>query len=150
MKIVSSVHRAVPVMDEITHGFWEMAQRKILGVQRCRACGRAQHPPAPDCTYCGSESLEFTAASGFAHLVTWTEVVHAFVSAWTPDLPFTAFLVELDDWPGLLMPSDDIYFLRRRGTSLPQRVNIAMSVQFEPLAGSDLLLPQFVPRGTST
>jgi hypothetical protein len=89
--------------------------------------------------------MGFVPTSGRARLVTWTEVAHSFVDAWADDLPFTNFIVELEDHPSVLMASDDIYFLRRRGLSLPHQSGTAMAVRFEPLDGTPGALPQFVP-----
>jgi uncharacterized OB-fold protein len=139
------VRRPTPVVDELTRDFWDMAANGVLGVQTCAECGSAQHPPSPECCSCGSAVLSFRPASGRARLVTWTVVEQGFVDAWSPHLPFTVFLVELDDHPGIILPSDDIYFLRRRGRRLPLRVGLPMSVRFEPLSGPPYALPQFVP-----
>lgn len=140
------VHRSIPVPDEVSRPFWEYAGRKVLAVQCCLGCGHKQHPPVLLCPRCSSVSLEFRPVSGNAKLISWTEVRHPFVAGWLDHLPFTSFVVELNDCPGVYMVSDDVYFLRKDGSTLPTTQGLPMTVRFEPLSRDPWWLPQFVPQ----
>jgi len=55
----------VPEPDEVSGPWWEATERRVLLVQRCGACGHAQHPPRALCTGCGSDAaLGWDTASG--------------------------------------------------------------------------------------
>ncbi|WP_169988613.1 MULTISPECIES: Zn-ribbon domain-containing OB-fold protein [unclassified Microbispora] len=55
----------VPDPDEVTAPWWDATRRRVLLVQRCAACGHAQHPPRALCTACGSpRDLGWSEATG--------------------------------------------------------------------------------------
>lgn len=82
----------------ITHDnrfFWEGLRARELRIQRCLACHRLQHPPAPMCSGCHSFELGWTRASGRGR-------VHSFVVAEHPRIPPFAYpnvivLVDLEE-----------------------------------------------------
>jgi uncharacterized OB-fold protein len=140
--------RAKPETDSLTEPFWAAASRRELVVQRCQACRRRQHPPRPACAACGAADVGFEPVSGGGTVLTWTEVRQPFVSSWRDELPFTCFLVELDEQAGLVFAADDVHFFRRLGKAFSPSAGLAVRVEFEPIDGG-LLLPQFVPAGVS-
>lgn len=146
-RAVPSIAREPPVADALTARFWDLASQHVLAVQSCNRCKRYQHPPGFLCSSCRSSSLRYRPMSGRARLLSWTIVHRSFSEDWAADVPFTVFQVELHEQAGLTMISDDLYFLRRRQLTLPLQAGLAMRVAFEPIAGTSLFLPQFVPEG---
>lgn len=130
--------RPRPVPDELTRPFWAAAARGELHVQRCAACGRYQHPPAPLCAACASAEVGFTRVSGRATLHSWTRTwTGARHPAFAERAPYLVGLAELAEQARLLLP-----------TNLPGadpdelRAGLPLTVEFEPL-GDGLALPQF-------
>jgi uncharacterized OB-fold protein len=120
----------------ITHDnrfFWDgVAARKLL-IQRCTACHRLQHPPAPACLACHSFALDAIEASGRGH-------VHSFAIAHHPPIPPFAYpnvivLVDLDEGTRIVS--------RLAGVE-PDEIEIGMpvAVDFETVDG-DLTLHLF-------
>lgn len=136
--------RATPVPDSLTEPFWAAARRCELVAQQCPGCGHRQHPPRPACGACAAVEPPFATVSGFGTVLSWSEVRHPFIARWTHDVPFTCFLVELDEQEGLVFASDDFHFFRRRGRCLKPVAGMPVRVDFEPIDGG-FLLPQFVP-----
>jgi uncharacterized OB-fold protein len=127
---------------EVTHdnrGFWDAAVEGRLVAQRCRACGRLQHPPRPACPACHSLDLEFIDLAGTGTIYSYAILHHPQHPSF--DYPVVAILVELDE--GIRLVSALV------GVA-PTNVHIGMPVQvtFEPTA-DDLAVPVFIPRAGS-
>jgi uncharacterized OB-fold protein len=60
--------------------FWDGLRQHELRIQRCAACHRLQHPPAPMCSGCHSFEMESIVASGRG-------TIHSFVVAEHPPIP---------------------------------------------------------------
>lgn len=82
----------------VTHDsrfFWDGLRERKLCIQRCAACGRLQHPPAPMCSACHSFEMEAIEACGRG-------TIHSFVVAEHPKIPPFEYpnvivLVELEE-----------------------------------------------------
>jgi len=74
--------------------FWSWCRRRELRFQKCGACGRHRHPPAPFCPRCQSDRIEWVPAAGDAHLFSYTVVHHAVSAALRPYVPYNIAIVE--------------------------------------------------------
>lgn len=115
--------------------FWEgLAQEKLL-IQRCAACHRLQHPPAPMCPGCHGLEMESIEASGRG-------IVYSFVVAEHPPIPPFTYpnvigLVELEEGTRLVT--------RLVGVA-PEDVRIGMPVRVEfERVEPDYVLHRFRP-----
>ena len=115
--------------------FWDgLAQEKLL-IQRCAACRRLQHPPAPMCPGCHGLEMDSIEASGRG-------VVHSFVVAEHPPIPPFAYpnligLVELEEGTRLVTQLVGIE---------PEDVRIGMPVHVEfERVEPDYVLHRFRP-----
>jgi uncharacterized protein len=98
--------RPQPVPDPVTLGFWEAAARGGLSIQFCADCEVYQHPPRPYCQACSGSSLRYEAVSGEGRLWSWSRCHHNVLPGLDAAVPFTCFLVELREQPGLLVAGD--------------------------------------------
>jgi uncharacterized OB-fold protein len=115
--------------------FWQGLRERKLLIQRCLACHRLQHPPAPMCSACHSFELGAAEASGRG-------TVHSFVVAHHPKVPPFEYpnvivLVELEEGTRLVS--------RLVGVD-PDSVSIGMpvAVEFETV-DDQLTLHRFRP-----
>ncbi|HEY8493744.1 MAG TPA: OB-fold domain-containing protein [Myxococcota bacterium] len=82
----------------ITHDnrfFWEGLRERRLRIQRCTACHRLQHPPAPVCAGCRSFELDAIDACGRGTIHSFVVVEHPPVPPFT--YPNVIVLVELEE-----------------------------------------------------
>jgi hypothetical protein len=75
--------------------FWDGLRERKLRIQRCSACHRLQHPPAPMCPHCHCFELGAIEASGRG-------TIHSFVVGEHPRIPPFAYpnvivLVQLEE-----------------------------------------------------
>lgn len=91
--------RKLPVLNDDNRDFWTGGQAGELRIQRCQACGKYVHPPAPVCRYCAAMDPIPTAVSGKGRVHTFT--INR--QAWSEDMkdPFVIAQVELAEQPGL-------------------------------------------------
>ncbi|WP_329519467.1 Zn-ribbon domain-containing OB-fold protein [Spirillospora sp. NBC_01491] len=80
--------------------WWAATADRRLTVQRCRACGHAQHYPRELCTGCGGTDLEFTEVSGHGTVDSFTVVHRAPSPAF--QAPYVLARVRLAEGPILL------------------------------------------------
>jgi uncharacterized OB-fold protein len=95
----------VPPPDDVTAGWWDATREHRYALQRCTACGTAQHPPRAVCTRCGStDDLALAPASGTGTVDSYT-VVHR---APRPDIavPYTIARIRLAEGPIVLTRLD--------------------------------------------
>lgn len=129
----SSIPR--PGITRDSEFFWEGLTQERLLIQRCSACHRLQHPPAPMCPGCHGFDMEAIEASGRG-------VVHSFVVAEHPRIPPFAYpnvigLVELEEGTRLVtqlvgVAPDDV------------RIGMPVQVEFERVE-PDYVLHRFRP-----
>ena len=126
-----------PFADAITLPWWQAASEHRLVVQRCTACGRTRHPPAPVCPRCRSADSDWKEVSGRGTLYTYT-VVHRPIAA-GQRLPFVIAVVALEDSGGVRMLSNVV-------GARPEDVEIGLAVElvWEDMS-ADLAIPRFRP-----
>jgi uncharacterized OB-fold protein len=90
----------IRIDDPVLWPYWEAATRRVLVVQRCRACGHHQFHPRPFCLACDGTELGWVEVSGRGRVYSVT-TVHVEMAA---DLkpPYQVALVELTEGPRLL------------------------------------------------
>jgi uncharacterized protein len=116
--------------------FWTGGAKGELLIQRCRACGRWNHPPLPRCRACLSPEIAPEPVSGRARVVTFTINRHA----WFPgqQVPYVLAIVELEE-------ERDLRVATRLVGLAPEeaRIGLAVRVRFEQV--EDVWLPLFEP-----
>lgn len=131
--------RAKPAVTELTQPFWDAARDQRLAIQRCQDCSYYNHPPKPLCDRCLSDKLGFEDVSGSGTVWSYTVMHQKSVAGFEEAVPYLTALVELDEQPMLLLP-----------TNLPGvdaenvTIGLPVSVTFTDVDG-DFVLPQFVP-----
>lgn len=126
-----------PLADAITLPWWQAAAEHRLVVQRCTACGRTRHPPAPVCPECRSADSEWQPVPGRGEIYTYT-IVHRAVAAGQA-LPTVVAVVALEDAGGVRMISSVV-------DVDPSEVAIGLPVEvvWEDMS-ADLTIPRFRP-----
>lgn len=134
--------RIVPTRsDPDSAGFWEAAARGELTVLFCRRCDAVLHLPRPYCHACGSWETEYRPVEGRATLFSWTTVARTVHPAFPA--PYTVVLVQLDQHPS-------VRFIGHVPGAPPLEQGMPMTVTFEPVEGTDTVLPNWTPLSTST
>lgn len=131
----------VPDPDDLTRPFWEAARDQRLSLQRCTACAKINHPPQVACGWCGSAELAFAAVSGRGRIASYTSELRSRNA--TGSSEFTALVVELEEQAG-------VYLVSRVPGERPAwaAVGRPVSVHFDNVPGTDVVLPQFGPDDT--
>ena len=138
--------KQIPVPNELGKPFWDAAKQKRLEVQNCTACNRLQYPPNDVCNVtginpgCGSgDHLGWKEVTGRGHIMEFFVVRDSRIKRMQPDQPFNIALVSLDEDP-------NINFLSNLPGTAPGDVHVgdAVEVLFEPVEGSDQLIPEWV------
>ncbi|MEO6091875.1 MAG: zinc ribbon domain-containing protein [Novosphingobium sp.] len=125
------VPRKLPGLEPVTAFFWTSGADGRLRIQRCRACGRWQHPPLPRCLACHSDEVSPQPVSGRGRVKTFTVNTQIWTSAITE--PFVFAAIELDEQAELYVLSNveappeavrgglpvEVYFERREDVWLP-------------------------------
>lgn len=127
-----------PMADGITLPWWQAAAEHRLVVQRCKSCQHTQLPPAPICSECRSEELDWKEVSGLGELYTYT-LVHRPIAA-GQELPFAIAVIALEDAGGVRMISNLV-------DVDPDALEIGLAVElvWEDM-GPELAIPRFRPR----
>jgi uncharacterized protein len=95
----------VPPPDDVTSEWWDATRSHRYTLQRCNACGTAQHPPRAVCARCGSTgALVLADASGAGTVDAWT-VVHRAPRAGVA-VPYTIARIRLAEGPIVLTRLD--------------------------------------------
>ena len=89
--------RPIPRPSEITRPFWEGARRGEIVVQKCKACGVAEHPPRPICKNCWSDELEWIRCSGAGEIYSYTVCHWATLPAFKSEVPYVVAIVDLPE-----------------------------------------------------
>lgn len=126
--------RKLPAVTEDTRAFWTGGEAGELRINRCRACARFFHPPAPVCPRCQSLDVTPTAVSGRGRVMAWS-INH---QPWAPDLavPYVVAIVELEEQAGLRFLSNVI-------NCPPEEVRTGMAVQVTFERIEDVWVPLF-------
>ncbi|GAA4990824.1 hypothetical protein GCM10023205_73180 [Yinghuangia aomiensis] len=91
--------------EPLTSPFWLAAARDTLALPYCRTCARFRWYPKATCPGCGTDDLPWMEVPGTGTLFSWTVVRHAFLPAFSGQVPFVAALVTLDAAPGVRLPT---------------------------------------------
>lgn len=127
--------RPAPILTEDNRSFWDAAARGRLVAQRCRGCGRLNHPPRPVCPDCHGLEHESVELAGTGTVYSYAVLHHPRSPQFT--YPLVAVLVDLDE--GVRVVSNLV------GVE-PADVRIGMTVRavFAPTA-DDMAVPVFEP-----
>lgn len=98
----------LPKPDVLSQPFWDLAQRGVLSLQRCRHCGDVHFPAAPVCPACLSEQQEWAPASGRGTLFSWCEFHKGYWDSVASLLPYRVAVIRLDEGPLLISNLVDV------------------------------------------
>ena len=125
----------LPRPTPLSRPHWDGCRKGVLRVQHCRDCGQHVFIPAPLCTRCQSEALDWVETSGTGTVYSYT-VVHR---PPRPQfrVPYVVAIVEMAEGWHLLTNLLDVE---------PEAVEIGMPVRvsFERLS-DEITLPYFRP-----
>ena len=125
------------VVDHDNEDFYAGLMRERLLLDRCRACGRWQHPPKPICPACWSSDIGPEGVRGTGTVALWTVyrgIDPVFGGVASDGVRMVT--VDLDEQPGLRVTS------RYEGDGEP-RVGARVGVRF--VEGHGGPFPVFVP-----
>lgn len=124
-----------PTIDD--RQFWEFCQQRELRFQRCAACGRFRHPPAPVCSQCRSFESEWVRAPETGEVFSFTIVHHPAHPAMKDRLPYNIVIVDFPECGHARLVSNLI-------DVEPEEVRIGMPVSLVwETAGNGLTVPRF-------
>lgn len=89
--------REKPQIDERAVPFFEAAERGVLALQHCEACGTFLHPVRSRCTSCGDTRLGWADASGRGRVWSHGRLHRSYLPEHEGKLPLALVLVELDE-----------------------------------------------------
>ena len=92
--------RPLPETDGCAADYWRAAGEGRLVIQRCKACGAAQHYGRPFCTHCGGTQPDWVDASGRGTVLSFTEVHRSPYDDLS--VPYVVALVRLEEGVTLL------------------------------------------------
>lgn len=96
------IQRPLPLRTPLTAPFWDMAERHVLALPWCEACGRTHFPPSPRCPHCLHDAFDWRPASGRAKLVSWVVFHRAYWDGVAAELPYLVCQVALEEGPRLI------------------------------------------------
>ena len=128
-----------PEPDVDTEGFWRATAQGRLEMCRCQDCGLWHMPPLERCRVCGGATA-FESVAGTGTLYSFIIQHHPAISGYLDHLPYAVGLVELDEQPGLRLPTR-IVDVEMADIACGMR----MQVRFEKLDGGDFVVPVFAP-----
>ncbi len=129
--------KPLPVPSPDSKPYWDAARRHELHIQRCKACRAFIHYPKPMCPSCQGTSFEWVLVSGRGRVHSYTVTYKAFHPAFTPDLPYIAAIIELDE--GVRLMSNVIGIAPEKMT-----VDMPVEVVFDDVT-PEVTLPKFAP-----
>ena len=130
--------RLIPPHSELTAPYWAGAREQRLVLQRCGDCAHWLFPPGATCPECGSANLAWTEVSGKGQVYTFTIARRPPHPILAGLCPLAIAVVQLAEGPRMM--SNVV------GCD-PEDVEIDMPLQvaFEPIDGSETVLPVFRP-----
>ena len=131
--------KQIPVPTELGKPFWDAANEKKLVVQNCSSCGTLHYPPKQNCDQCSSEApLAWKEVKGRGHILEYFVIRDTRIRRLQADQPLNLAVITLDEDPGLNFLSN------LPGTPAGEvPVGAAVEVLFEPVEGSDQLIPEW-------
>jgi uncharacterized OB-fold protein len=127
----------LPTIEPESQPFWDAAKEGRFLIQRCDACGSAQHYPRPFCVSCWSDQVHWEEASGRGTLYTYSTVYMNDLPPFADRLPYVAAAVDLEEGPRIMT---NIVGTEPAGL----RVGMPVQVDYQPLTG-DITAPVFRP-----
>jgi uncharacterized OB-fold protein len=92
----------LPTIEPESQPFWDAARDHRLLIQRCGACGAAQHYPRAICATCWSDQVAWEEASGRGTLYTFSTVFVNDLPPFASRVPYVAAAVDLEEGPRLM------------------------------------------------
>lgn len=128
----------LPVITPETKAFWEGCKKRVLSIQRCRACGKLRWYPKPMCPSCSSLDVEWVPVSGRGTIYTFTIPHQPVHPAFANRVPYVVVVVDLDE---------GVRFLSNLVECPLEEVKIGLPVEvvFHDM-NDEIALPYFRPR----
>jgi uncharacterized OB-fold protein len=124
-----------PNIDD--RAFWDFCQQRELRFQRCTACGRFRHPPAPVCSQCRSFVSEWVRVPETGEIFSFTIVHHPAHPAMKTRVPYNIVIVAFPECGHARVVSNLV-------DATPEEIRIGMGVQLVwETTGNDRLVPRF-------
>lgn len=89
--------KPLPQPTALSTPFWEGARHNEIRVQKCKACGHAQHPPRPLCGECWSGDLEWISCGGKGRVFSYTVCRWPTIASFKGAAPYIIAIVELPE-----------------------------------------------------
>jgi uncharacterized OB-fold protein len=91
--------KPLPAPSAVSAPFWDGLKSGQLRLQRCAECQSYVFYPRSVCPHCLSERLEWTTASGWGKVYSYTIVRRAMNPSFADDVPYVFAIVELAEGP---------------------------------------------------
>jgi uncharacterized OB-fold protein len=130
--------KPLPTIEPVTRGFWDLANRGRLSVQRCDDCGDRHYPGSPVCPRCLSKAQFWEPVTGRATLLSWVRFHRAYWDGFASDIPYVVLLVQLAEGPVMISN-----LVGAKAEDVP--IGAPMEVVFER-ASEQINLPKFRPK----
>ncbi|GAA0611940.1 hypothetical protein GCM10009547_12470 [Sporichthya brevicatena] len=130
----------LPAITPWNRPFFTAAQ---LLIQVCTSCEGAQHPPLDFCHRCQGHDLDYRAAAGTGVIDNFSVVHHAGSAMLKDVLPYNVVLVELSDFPGLLVLGNVVDEDWHERLQVGAEVRVEFAEVTDPDTGELLALPQW-------
>jgi uncharacterized OB-fold protein len=125
-----------PAMNPGDAPYFAAAERSVLAIKHCKACGQAHHYPRSFCPFCWSDEVEWADAKGTGEIYTFS------VTRRGAGAPYCIAYVKLHEGPTMLTNIVD--------TNLDAlRIGQAGKVVFARSEGGTAI-PMFTPDGSAT
>lgn len=128
--------RPLPVPTHYSKPFWEAAARRKLLVQVCEDCNKAIMYPKRYCPHCLSDNLGWREASGRGSVYSYTVQERGGPSGFEDRVPYVVAIIALEE--GVQMMSNIV----GQG-AVEVACGDPVEVDFEPVEGTDVVLPVF-------
>jgi hypothetical protein len=86
-----------PIVGIYDEPMWEAIRARAMALQHCVECEKFQYPPAPACTHCGADRLDWIALSGAATIISWVVFHKTYLPAYPA--PYNVIAVRLREGP---------------------------------------------------
>ena len=86
-----------PVNGLYDEPMWQSVGERAFKLQKCSMCKGWQYPPAPICTHCGSDELQWTPVSGTGVIISWVIFHKTYLPAYPA--PYNVVAVRLSEGP---------------------------------------------------
>jgi uncharacterized OB-fold protein len=133
--------RPRPETRNAGRAYWKAAAEGRLVLPHCTSCAKPFWHPRPHCPACGSQRVEWKAASGKGSVHTFTIVRQSADAYFRARVPYVVAMIDLDE--GVRIMSNVV-------DCAPEAVAIGMRVRvtYERLDGA-IGIPLFVPESSA-